>query len=103
MLIRLIEAQVKPEMRERFLEAIRDDSEHSVRDEPGCLRFDVLQDAEDENKFYYYEVYRDEASLAAHRQTPHFARYAAASPELLVQPTVGHTLYDVYSQDEAWR
>ena len=103
MLIRLVEAHVKPEMREKFLEVIRDDAVHSEQDEPGCLRFDVLQDWEDENKFYYYEVYKDEAAMAAHRETPHFARYAAANPELLAQPTAGRNLRNVHPRDDAWR
>jgi quinol monooxygenase YgiN len=40
----VVPLKVKPEMREKFLAAALDDSTCSVRDEPGCLRFDVLQD-----------------------------------------------------------
>ena len=83
-----VTVKVKPEMRERFLEAIEDDSICSVRDEPGCLRFEVLQDRESPDQYYFYEVYRDEAALEAHRQAPHYARWAEAAKECLVgQPT----------------
>jgi antibiotic biosynthesis monooxygenase len=34
---------VKPEERERLLKAIEVDADSSERDEPGCLRFNVLQ------------------------------------------------------------
>jgi hypothetical protein len=34
------------------------------KDEPGCLRFDVVADRDDPQRFYFYEVYRDEAALA---------------------------------------
>ena len=37
------------EDRKRFLEAIEVDALGSEREEPGCLRFNVLQDAGDEN------------------------------------------------------
>jgi autoinducer 2-degrading protein len=38
----------------------------AVVDEPGCLRFDVIQDANDANRIWFYEVYKDEAAFQAH-------------------------------------
>ena len=73
-----VKVRVKAEARERFLAAIEADALGSERDEPGCLRFNVLQDAQDQNVYYFYEVYRDDAALEAHRATPHFARWRAA-------------------------
>ena len=73
-----VKVRVKPEARERFLAAIEADAQGSERDEPGCLRFNVLQDERDQNVYYFYEVYRDEAALEAHRATPHFALWRAA-------------------------
>jgi len=74
-------------LRDKFLAAAEDDSISSVRDEPGCLRFDVLQDNSEPNHFYFYEVYRDEAAFQAHGQAPHFARWRAAAAEVLAEPT----------------
>lgn len=82
-----VSMKIKPEMRGRFLEAVEDDSTCSVRDEPGCLRFDVLQDQADQNRYYFYEVYRDEAAFAAHRETPHLARWSAAKDVCLAEPS----------------
>lgn len=56
---------------------ITNDALRSEADEPGCLRFDVLQDAEDPATYYFYEVYRDEAAQQAHMQTPHLQRIDA--------------------------
>src|SRR5690348_1232826 len=70
---------VKPDKRSEFLAGAEDDSTCSVRDEPGCLRFDVLEDDNDENKFYFYEVYTDDAAFTAHTQAPHYARWRKAS------------------------
>ena len=103
MQILFVEVHVKPERKAEFLEVIKDDAYHSEHDEPGCLRFDVLQDTEDEYKFYYYEVYKDEAGRIAHRQTPHYARYAAASADMYDRETVRHIVTNVVPDDGAWR
>ena len=39
-----VKVRVKPDQRKRFLEAIEVDALGSEKDEPGCLRFNVLQD-----------------------------------------------------------
>jgi autoinducer 2-degrading protein len=73
MLAMWVKVRVKPEGRDRFLKAIEVDALGSERDEPGCLRFNVLHDQQDPNVYYFYEVYRDEAALEAHRAAPHYA------------------------------
>jgi (4S)-4-hydroxy-5-phosphonooxypentane-2,3-dione isomerase len=82
MLALWVKVKVKAEERERFLRAIEVDAVGSERDEPGCLRFNVLADAEDPNVYYFYEVYRDEAALEAHRAAPHYAVWRAAADTL---------------------
>lgn len=77
-----VKVRVKPEGLEQFLHAIEVDALGSERDEPGCLCFNVLRDAEDELTFYFYEVYRDEAALADHRAAPHYAVWSAARDTL---------------------
>ena len=44
MLAMWVKVRVKPKLRQRFLEAIEVDALGSERDEPGCLRFNVLRD-----------------------------------------------------------
>jgi|SRR6266498_5423765 autoinducer 2-degrading protein len=85
----VVTLQVKPDKREQFLAAAEDDSTCSVRDEPGCVRFDVLHDNADENRFYFYEVYRDEEAVKAHSTMPHYARWRAASQECVDSITRG--------------
>ena len=82
MLAMLVKVRVKPDARERFLKAIEVDALGSERDEPGCMRFNVLQDAQDRDVYYFYEVYRDEAALEAHRAAPHYAIWRAAADTL---------------------
>ena len=82
MLALWVKVRVKPEERERFLKAIEVDALGSERDEPGCLRFNVLRDQQDQNVYYFFEVYRDEAALEAHRAAPHYAVWRAAADTL---------------------
>jgi autoinducer 2-degrading protein len=96
-----VSIKVKPDKREQFLAAIEDDSICSVRDEPGCLRFDVLQDRNDPDKYYFYEVYKDEAAFQAHTETPHLKRWRAAAEECLTEPSVGTRTNTVFPRDYA--
>lgn len=98
----LVTIRIQPPHREAFMEAMLDDARHSVQDEPGCLRFDVLEDPDDPNRIFLYEVYRDEAALEAHRQAPHFLRWKHATRnwfdgEVLVEQAVS-----VFPADEDW-
>ena len=45
---------------DEFVDAITVNAAASLRDEPGCLVFDVHQDVEVPTRFYLYEVYADE-------------------------------------------
>jgi (4S)-4-hydroxy-5-phosphonooxypentane-2,3-dione isomerase len=77
-----VKVRVKPEGRERFLKAIEVDALGSEGDEPGCMRFNVLHDQQDPDVYYFYEVYRDEAAIEAHRAAPHYAVWRAAADAL---------------------
>jgi len=66
--------QIKEGHKEDYIKAMLENAQGAVRDEPGCLRFDVIQDGGDANRIWLYEVYRDEAAFPAHTQTPHFSK-----------------------------
>jgi len=82
MLAMWVKVRVKAAERERFLHAIEVDALGSERDELGCLRFNVLRDRQGPNVYYFFEVYRDEAALEAHRAAPHYAVWRAAADTL---------------------
>jgi autoinducer 2-degrading protein len=96
-----VSVKVKPEKREQFLSAIEDDSICSVRDEPACVRFDVLQDRADPDRYYFYEVYHDEAGFQAHTETPHLARWREAAEECLVEPSVAIRTETIFPRNYA--
>jgi quinol monooxygenase YgiN len=75
MFIACVHVHVKPENRESFIAASLENARNTIR-EPGALRFDVLQQSDDPNRFMLYEVYRDEAGAKAHKATAHYAQWA---------------------------
>ena len=77
-----VKVRIKPERRQQFLKAIEVDALASERDEPGCVRFNVLQDEQDPNTYYFFEVYKDQAAIEAHRAMPHYAVWRAAADTL---------------------
>jgi autoinducer 2-degrading protein len=70
----LVDLTVRPDRVEEFLDGIRTNALVSLRDEPGCLRFDVHRLLDDPRRFVLHEVYVDEDAFStAHRQAPHYA------------------------------
>ena len=82
----IVSLQVKPDMVDQFLETIGETSRASRRDEPGCLRFDVVRDNDDPHHYLFYEVYRDADAFAAHRDSDHYAQWREAADEVLSDP-----------------
>ena len=46
------------------------------RTEEGCFRFDLLQDQSNPNKFVFYEVYKDAATIDVHKTFDHYKAWA---------------------------
>lgn len=80
----VVSVRVLPGRRAAFLTGISRNAVASVRDEPGCLRFDVAADAADPDLFWVYEVFADREALEAHRRTPHFLAWQGEKAELVV-------------------
>lgn len=69
--VTLVEINIKPECVDEFMDVFRANHEGSIN-EPGNLRFDVLQDPDVATRFYIYEAYQNDEAVLAHKQTPHY-------------------------------
>ncbi len=78
-----VQLEVRREDRDEFLAAITTNAEASVRDEPGCHRFDVTAVEGDENRFVLYELYDDAEAFEAHKRAPHFAAWRQVADRVL--------------------
>jgi len=82
-LVIYVDFTVKQGAVERFRELILANARDSLRDEPGCRRFDVLVSAEEPRRIVLYEIYEDAAAFDFHITTPHYKVFAAAAEGLL--------------------
>jgi len=74
MIVLKVDMLVKPGTEAKCREYMEILQEHS-RKEPGCLMYIGHQSIEDPRKFLFYEQYKDEAALQAHRDSSHFQQY----------------------------
>ena len=74
MLALVVEFRIKPVFIAAFERAIVENARASRETEPGCRQFDVCRDAADPALFFLYELYDDDAAIAAHLRTPHYLK-----------------------------
>ena len=85
MLIVHVHVHVKPESMEEFRLAIVENARASVQ-EPGIVRFDVVQQQDDATRFVLIEIYRDAEAAAAHKQTAHYAKWRDTVAPMMAEP-----------------
>lgn len=71
----LVRMRFAPEDREDINEILRQLATAS-RQEPGCLTYIPHRVESEPDTVLVYEQYKDKAAADAHRQAPHFTRYA---------------------------
>jgi len=59
----------------------------ATREEPGCVYYDLVQDASDDKVFYFVEKYQDEAAVEAHKNSEHFQTYVPMMNTFRVGPS----------------
>ena len=95
MLALVVSLQVEPGHRAAFLAAITENATRSVANEPGCHRFEVACDVDDDHHFLVHEHYTDRAAFDAHRAAPHFAAWRRAAAEHVVPGSQVNTFADL--------
>lgn len=88
MQVTLVHVQVKPEHVEDFIAATRRNHEGSVQ-EPGNVRFDVLQSTENPTHFVLYEAYVSPEAAAEHKKTPHYLIWRDTVASYMAAPREG--------------
>ena len=81
----LVSLTVHRDRLDDFRAGISANAAASLRDEPGCLRFDVHQQVDDPTRFVLHEVYADEGAFySAHRAAPHYAAWQQVAARCVV-------------------
>ncbi len=88
MVVTTVMISVKPEYIEDFIAATVANHEQSVQ-EPGNMRFDILQSSNDPARFMLYEAYTSEEDAAAHKKTAHYAAWRETVADWMAEPRSG--------------
>ncbi len=73
-----------------------------TRREPGNVRFDVLRVADDEDRFFLYEVYRTPEDFAKHQQTEHYLTWRETVQDWMAQKRQGVKHFSIEPIDSVW-
>jgi len=88
MTVTCVYVRVKEAHIDDFIRATTDNHLGSV-EEPGNLRFDVLQSADDPSSFLLYEAYVTEEAAAAHKSTRHYLAWREVVAGWMAEPRRG--------------
>ena len=88
MIVTCVHVHVKPEAVDDFIAASVLNHTGSVR-EPGNLRFDFVQQADDPCRFMLYEAFESEEAVAAHKTTEHYLKWRDAVKDMMAEQRYG--------------
>jgi len=101
MLIVHVFVHVKPESVEDFIEATIENARNSL-EEPGVVRFDVIQQEDDPTKFVLVEIYRTPEDPARHKETAHYAAWRDRVASMMAEPRRSVKYRDLYPEAGRW-
>ncbi len=101
MLIVHVFVQVKPQDVENFKAASVENASKSVK-EPGVARFDVIQQADDPNRFVLVEVYRTADDPARHKETAHYQKWRDTVADMMAEPRSAIKYTNIFPNEQGW-
>ncbi|MBT8308534.1 MAG: antibiotic biosynthesis monooxygenase [Maribacter sp.] len=75
MMIRMAEIEIDPNYLDEYIAILKEESEASVRLEPGVICIYPMFQKEDPTQIRLLEIYANKAAYESHLQTPHFIHY----------------------------
>jgi (4S)-4-hydroxy-5-phosphonooxypentane-2,3-dione isomerase len=88
MIVTIVHIEVNPAYIDQFIRASTENHLESVK-EPGNLRFDLLRNNEDPNRFVLYEAYQNATAAAAHKETAHYLKWREKVAPWMARPREG--------------
>ena len=84
----MVEFEVKPERRAEFLSLMLEHASMTLKAEPGCEQFDVLDPQDDSPSVFLYERYRDEDALHEHMNSALLASTRGSYDDMITSKRV---------------
>ncbi len=92
--------KVREEYLENFLDGVRNHARNS-NSEPGCVRYEVLQDVVDPHVVCLYEVFEDETAFNAHRTYDYYQEWMEKSKNWRYsEQRIRHVLDYIYRPED---
>jgi len=88
MIVNCVYVHVKSDKIPMFIDASRENHLETVK-EPGNLRFDIIQQADDPSRFIFYEAFDSEDAAANHKTTAHYYRWRNIVEDFMAEPRKG--------------
>jgi quinol monooxygenase YgiN len=101
MLVVFVHAVVKSEAVEGFIQATRENAAKSL-EEPGIVRFDVVQSRTDATRFVLVEVYRTDEDPARHKETAHYRAWRDTVEPMMAEPRRSEQYRDLAPPPSGW-
>ena len=100
MIVNCVKVYVKEDHIDDFIGASMKNHIGSVQ-EPGNLRFDVLQCKTNPSQFLLYEAYESEEASAVHKQTSHYLEWKNTVADWMAQPREGVPYNIIFPEDRS--
>lgn len=85
MLTIIVNINVKPEYRTEFISATLKNVKNSLL-EPGVIRFNFCENANEDNAFILIEVYKSKEAQLEHKMTPHYNEWREQVEKMMSKP-----------------
>ncbi len=83
-----VDFEIKEGLLDQALPLVIQNATNSVKNEPGCLQFDVVQDNANPNHLMLFEVYKDEAAFQFHGKQQYVADFLAKARPMFARTTM---------------
>ena len=101
MLIAHVFVHVKPDKVEAFKAATLENAHNSII-EPGIVRFDFIQQQDDQTRFVLVEIYRTSEDPGRHKETAHYQKWRDMVADMMAEPRTSMKYSNVFPDETGW-
>lgn len=101
MIIVHVFVHVKPDAVTEFTAATIENARNSLA-EAGVVRFDLIQQDDDVNRFLIIEIYRTAADPGSHKETAHYATWRDTVAPMMAEPRRSIKYHALFPEAQNW-
>lgn len=98
MYVVIVQICVKSQCIDSFISATMENVSCSIQ-EPGVVRFDLIQNIEKSNRFILIEIYNSKEAQLEHKQTDHYNIWKKEVADMMLEPRVSSFYESIFLKD----